>query len=99
MASAQTKIDQNTLQAIRKEREELIQTKSEVLVRVFRAVSFQSEIKAIDEEIRRAIARCPKRQTGSVEALEEQIADREHMIETSSLNPKQERDVCILRVV
>ena len=50
----------------------------------------------LDDSIRKAIERCPKRQGGNMEELEERIREMEENIETGSFDIKAEREVCLI---
>lgn len=47
----------------------------------------------MNDAIRKAIERCPKRESGSVENLTEEIEELEESIEINSLSAQKEKEV------
>lgn len=47
----------------------------------------------MNDAIRKAIERCPRRETGSVENLTDKINELEESIEINSLNAREEKEV------
>lgn len=47
----------------------------------------------MNDAIRKAIERCPKRESGSVENLAEEIEELEESIEINSLSAQKEKEV------
>lgn len=47
----------------------------------------------MNDAIRKAIERCPKRESGSVENLAEEIEELEESIEIGSMNAREEKEV------
>ncbi|KAM7454630.1 hypothetical protein BLSTO_04611 [Blastocystis sp. subtype 1] len=83
MSTESIQIDNSVITSLRNKRDELMKEKNDVL----------NTLKELNANIQSAIAKCPKRESGSVENLTARIDEMETEIETSSLTVKEEKEL------
>lgn len=96
MAPEQTTMTKESIDSMKKNREDLITKRNETYVFCWRVVSLQQKkANDADNEVKKAIEHCPKKENTSSETLQERIQKLEDEIEFSSLSAQQEKDVVV----
>ena len=94
MAPEQITIDKSYIDSLKKKREEFATQKTEVLVFYYWVeLCVQKNAVATDAEVKKAIERCPKKETVSSEILNQRIEKMEAEIEYSSYSAQKEKEV------
>ena len=94
MAPEQNTIDITYIDSLKKSREEFAAKKAEVLVFCqFEELFLQKIATSTDDEVKKAIERCPKKENVSSDILKQRIEKLESEIEVSSFSAQKEKEV------